>query len=306
MYHANLNQFSSFLHQFESYVQPRMAMFDPQKVELRNWNLKRPVEDSEICRQLTTIGANLTATIESLLNVVAVPGGRAGEKNAATLKVLGAELRGSCRDIMTQLDRVSGNLDHRLKFLSLSRDVNQSNNVKMLTLLATVFLPLSLSAGVLSMQSRFRDLGVLLYDFFGVVALLVAIVFIILGIMLIMSFAKDVNTRMRDAELYTNFRHGPHFVMLTVVELLSYLIILASFIVGMFKDVKLGAEILGYGLLATSSIDMSIIIFTQIRLIKWGMNNMRRSHQSGDQELAQTRVEEEIPARVRVHLGVMG
>lgn len=47
-------------------------------------------------------------------------------------------------------------------------DVYESRGVKRLTLLATIFLPLSLSASILAMNTRFRDLHLLLFDFVGV------------------------------------------------------------------------------------------------------------------------------------------
>src|SRR5207248_2743778 len=47
-------------------------------------------------------------------------------------------------------------------------NIQESEIVKRLTILAAVFLPLSLATGVLSMQTRFAHLGYLLYDLIGV------------------------------------------------------------------------------------------------------------------------------------------
>lgn len=57
-----------------------------------------------------------------------------------------------------------------------------SSGVERLTLLATIFLPLSLSSALLAMNSRFRDLGPLLGDFLGTAILLgsFAILFIMI------------------------------------------------------------------------------------------------------------------------------
>jgi Mg2+ and Co2+ transporter CorA len=98
-------------------------------------------------------------------------------------RVLEADLRGCCRNIQGRLTRLTEELDNSLKFLDLARSMSQKRNVQFLTILATIFLPLSLAAGVLSMQSRFTDLGVLLYDFVGVVVLLVVIALLFLGAM---------------------------------------------------------------------------------------------------------------------------
>lgn len=63
-------------------------------------------------------------------------------------------------------------LDTRYEDLfALNTTVSQSRqsfSVTILTVLAAVFLPLSLASSILSMQYRFNELGVRLYDFFGV------------------------------------------------------------------------------------------------------------------------------------------
>lgn len=61
----------------------------------------------------------------------------------------------------------------------------EAQNVRLLSILASIFLPVSLACGLLSMQTRFADLHVLVYDFFGVLALLgilVGVIFIALKI----------------------------------------------------------------------------------------------------------------------------
>ncbi|KAF2726854.1 hypothetical protein EJ04DRAFT_597080 [Polyplosphaeria fusca] len=63
-------------------------------------------------------------------------------------------------------------LDERCQDLfALNTTVSQSRQsfyVSILTVLAAVFLPLSLASAILSMSTRFQELGPLLYDFFGV------------------------------------------------------------------------------------------------------------------------------------------
>lgn len=58
-------------------------------------------------------------------------------------------------------------------------NVEQASSVSQLTLIAAFSLPLSLAAGILSMQTRFAQLDLLLYDFVGVVFLLATIAFIV-------------------------------------------------------------------------------------------------------------------------------
>ncbi|PGH34182.1 hypothetical protein GX50_02956 [[Emmonsia] crescens] len=68
--------------------------------------------------------------------------------------------------------------------------VRNTESMKYLTTLATIFLPLTLASSILSMQTRFRDLGALLYDFFGVFCLLRTIsvgIYFIVGLAIMIS-----------------------------------------------------------------------------------------------------------------------
>lgn len=245
-----MNLFSDFLQSFtRDYAAPRMLMFDSREVELRRWNLKAIMTDSHLYRQFASLAAELTTTTESLLDVVLALED-SEEQDVAELAVLGAEIRGSSKDIMTRLSRLSDDLEHNLQLLRLSKDMNQSGNVQMLTLLATIFLPLSLSAGVLSMQSRFKDLGELLYDFFGVVVLLGAGVALLVTVMLLFSSMKELESRLFKYHWYKAILRPVILMTMSGITFTLGALVLASFLVGMFKDVVLGAKILGYGIAA--------------------------------------------------------
>ncbi|KAM0421344.1 hypothetical protein ACHAPT_010876 [Fusarium lateritium] len=221
---------------------------DPAWAELRRWNLKEITKHSYEARNLREMGQELVTTAESLIDVVkaSVTVSGAAEKMTKFMAIE-TELRGSCREMRERLQKLSDVLDHDLKFLELARNVNQTRGVQQLTLLATIFLPLSLAAGVLSMQTRFKDLGSLLYDFFGVVVLLGAIVVIIFLIMTVMAIVKEAESRL--AQYFFYRKHVRRIVLLLVIlGLFLYgSLVLSSFLVGMFKDVPLGAKILGYG-----------------------------------------------------------
>ena len=218
-----------------------MRILDPSQYKLRRWSLERITAYSLLYKRLTNVGQGLVATNESLLDVVTAS---SGDKNTPDLELLAAELRGSGHDVTNRLSRMSDNLDHHLQLLSLSRDMSQMEGIHVLTVLATVFLPLSLSAGVLSMQTRFKDLGDLVYDFFGVVVLLLAVVLVIIAVMLAVS-------RVREWMSKPSVLDGKKLKLLVMrVALILGALIFASFVVGMFKDVMLGVKILGYGMAA--------------------------------------------------------
>ncbi|KAK2063272.1 hypothetical protein LY76DRAFT_601903 [Colletotrichum caudatum] len=184
IYHAHLKAYAAFLEEFEaSYTSPRKRLFfNPQYSQLRSWTMKAIISDSIIYNQLASSAKDITATCESLLEIL-----NSNERRARRPAIL---------DRRRHPRLLPRDLQHQLDLLNLSWNVNQSQNVKVLTLLATVFLPLSLSAGILSMNTRFKDLGDLMYDFIGVVVLLGALalkklgalIFITLGGLVLVSF----------------------------------------------------------------------------------------------------------------------
>jgi len=247
-----------------------MSILDPSQVKLRQWSLKGIIADSLLYKRLTNTGQGLIATSESLLDVLTA---LSGDTNTADLALVAAELRGSGRDVTSRLSRMSDNLDHHLQLLSLSRDMSQMEHIKVLTVLATVFLPLSLSSGVLSMQTRFKDLGDVLYDFFGVVVLLMAVVLGIIAITFALSRVWEWMSRpSRNPGGRSRLRDNKQFkgtLVRTAIIFASILgaLTLTSFLVGMFKDLMLGVKILGYGFAAAISVPIFIIAIGTISLM---------------------------------------
>ncbi|KAI1654388.1 hypothetical protein F4813DRAFT_370650 [Daldinia decipiens] len=248
--HAALNIFTNFLELMAiTYTGRRNRDFDPRLSGLRRWQLEAIMSDSQLYRDFSECGSELVTTIESLLDIIMSITEKENDDQKVGLLVLDKALRGCCKDTKLRLTRFSDGLEHSLKFLSMARELNQSGNVQNLTLLATIFLPLSLAAGVLSMQSRFKDLGTLLYDFFGVVVLLATIVVLFLGAMFVLANIKELESRLLKYEIYRQFGRRLLLSSLAIIFITFGALVLSSFIVGMFKDVVLGASILGYGTL---------------------------------------------------------
>ncbi|KAG4261197.1 hypothetical protein FPRO04_08188 [Fusarium proliferatum] len=174
--------------------------------------------------------------------------------------VIDMELLGFCREANEQLQKFSDRLDHDLKYLELARNINQTRGVQQLTLLATIFLPLSLAAGVLSMQTRFRDLGTLVYDFFGVVVLLAAIVLIIMILLSLVAVVKELDSKVLQIESYRESFRVKVLLMVNIALFVFGCLVLSSFLIGMFKDVSLGATILGYGVAAICGLCMILFL----------------------------------------------
>ncbi|KAE9367497.1 hypothetical protein N431DRAFT_486593 [Stipitochalara longipes BDJ] len=259
--HANLNMFAYFLEAFANdYVESRRKDFDPRLSRLRGWVLAEMARDSHHYRQLTNMGNEMTDTLESLIDVVKSSLGdntesksasksKSKSKSKSQFLTLEPVLRGCCKDIRGRLSRLTDEMETSLKLLESAQNLRQTGNVQVLTILATIFLPLSLAAGVLSMQSRFKDLGVLLYDFFGVVFLLGTAALLIITALVLWGIVSEMTTKLMTENLFKPVSWVLGIVAGVVVLIFGPLII-SSFLVGMFKDVVLGAKILGYGFAA--------------------------------------------------------
>jgi hypothetical protein len=98
------------------------------------------------------------------------------------LRDLFEDIRGSCAQLKKLVARFQAFNQRRYDLYLSTLNIHESQSVKRLTALATGFLPLSLSATLLSMQTRFADLGYLIYDFVGVGLLL----FFSMGVVLVL------------------------------------------------------------------------------------------------------------------------
>jgi hypothetical protein len=122
-------------------------------------------------------------------------------------------------------------------------NTNQAENLSRLTILATCLLPLSISATVLSMQTRFADLGILLYDLLGVTFLLGLI-----ALTIFLVSKKLLAIRKKQRFTVATFYFG-RIGLESSRMLLVYptiLLLTVSFLIGMFKNATVGLQVLGY------------------------------------------------------------
>lgn len=269
-YHVNLNLFADFLQRLTTkYFELRRLDFDPRLFKLRQWLVKEITKDSYQYQQFKHVGNEMVTTVESLLSVVEAaetlyvrgepPGDHRMSNSKSAFATLKPELDGICKDVKLRLSRLSDDLKHDLKFLDLSRNASQAVSVQQLTILATVFLPMSLATGLLSMGTRFRDLGPLLYDFFGVLALIVTFVLFLLLALFLVAALKE-RSGVEKFKMYR--KYWPLVAAFLGLLLLVYgSLVLTSFLVGMFDDVALGAKILGFGTAAMVFAPVTALLF---------------------------------------------
>jgi hypothetical protein len=276
-YHACLNLLAGFLQEFSTdYVTARKRDYDTQHSKLLKWHIEKMAADVELYRQLSDTGNSIAENVDSLLEAIRVADDGDDDTRLRELTILGAELRRSCRDVQAQLAKFTDDLQHRLKFLELRRNVTQTDSVERLTLLATLFLPMSLAAGLLSMQSRFKDLGYLLYDFVGVVVLLGCLAMVALAFIIALSFARELDSRLMWYPLYRGYIRWILAFWRVVSVALFTALLLASFLVGMFKNVVLGGRFLGYGTIVIASGPVLLISTFVVGVNVWIQMTRRR------------------------------
>ena len=95
------------------------------------------------------------------------------------LKAIELEALAKLRAMNNIVNDYLGTLDSISDVTKALVEEDQARSVKRLTLLAAIFLPLSLASSLLSMSTRTRDLGLLWYDFIGISSLLVIVMFFI-------------------------------------------------------------------------------------------------------------------------------
>lgn len=237
-----LNQFESVRYMFQSLRELRVGS---RRSKLLPQLLDEFATDANTFKELEVIAGDFISALESLLGTI-----KAGFKNetgaAQEFNAIAADIRGLSSDLRRKAGEMPRLLDHHLKFLEVRRNMQESNNLWMLSVLASIFLPLSLASGILSMQTRLKDLHYLLYDFLGVVVLLLTLVGLVLLLVKASMMASErVATR---GSRWSLFGKRAAKLGFTMAILSVWTVVLASFVVGMAENVRLGGFILGYGI----------------------------------------------------------
>lgn len=229
------------------YQDMREPEVDSGRFKLLPQLLDEVINDANLLKKLEEMAENLTSTLETL--IVVVRAGFEGNINSAReFEAIKADLEGLSSDLQRKAGELPRTLAHHLNFLEMRRSISESNRLWMLTILASIFLPLSLACGILSMQTRLKDLNYLLYDFLGVVVLLLT---------LVVMFLLNVKWSMMILSKTSGWRSSTKKIAIGIFAIIvssSWAIILASFIVGMAVNVRMGGIVLGYGLAGLTGI----------------------------------------------------
>lgn len=296
IHHTSLTNFARFLRSLVPRHTDSIVREDPRWAELRQWLFVEIAENSYRYEELSKMGHELTATVKSMIDVVKAT--LLGNESAmASFASVEAELLGCCREIDGILENLVKGLQHHLKFLDLSRSLKQTRGLQHLTLLATIFLPMSLAASMLSMQTRFTDLKILLWDFFGVVFILGALASLLLtGISRYTKFREKDGRLLRDEDYRKRVR--PKFVVYLKSLLLLYgLLVLTSFICGMYVNLTAGAMVLGTSTSAYVFTASAIFSLWLIRGLVISGKNPSKATAAAQAQAQPARGPQEDPAR---------
>lgn len=174
------------------HLQVPLGLFEP-RLSANSKEAFKEIEDAEgILRSVN----NLVDSIECVLK--ALPSKNLEKSNGENYRKRIQQLKGLCSERRNNADRALQALNRQLDYLTKRHAIRESKAIKTLTILASIYLPLSLSASILGMQSPFKAIAHdstsspqdltgtnLLFDFFGVfIGLSSGTIFILYGIRL--------------------------------------------------------------------------------------------------------------------------
>jgi hypothetical protein len=252
--HGFTVQFSEYLDDVETLE----GSSDTTPIILAASSVRSIAQATQMYEELRASLNSLTTSTEALLQILIerLNGSR-------PLRILGPDLRALANDNTRRVLRRSEALDSHVKCIQLYKSVSDGSRSWLISILASIFLPLSLACGILSMQTRLVNLHFLLYDFCGVLVLFGTMaIAIVIGARAYASWREAIAQRNRVAA----FKQRRPVIELTIgtSALLVWGLFTASFLVGMIKDVILGLKILGFGTAGLAVLTCLIIFVNNV------------------------------------------
>ena len=243
---------------------------DPQRINFTRSVLSEMTSDSllwEDLRDISRLNIELVNSVIDILSQTVVD----GSVDQQTFGMLRAEIRLECSAQNKLASQVAERYDRMLRDFELFRGIQDSSGVWLLTLLASIFIPLSLATGILSMQTRFVDLHFLLYDFVGVVIIIGSSAVLLFVMLKLILWLTDLATKSEIRLKYVRENLPLASWILTILgvswALQFWALVFTSFMVGMIRDIGLGLKILGFG--SAAFLGVSVVLFLLPILGEW-------------------------------------
>jgi hypothetical protein len=250
---AHLQHLSGFLDSFDDiYVANREELSDLRRENLHKLILKENTIDSYYYGDFGNRVSDLVDTTRSLIGVIKTR--LSDGEESRPIRCFVAEIEGHCSCMVNGMARRNGSLERRLNLFELSKNAKEQARNWFLSILASVFLPLSLATSILSMQTRFVNLHLLLYDLCGVIVLLATLVFVVLVFLSVLLYCREKLAKFEINHPFGPFLKRMALFLFFVFFVAAWMLAIASFLYGMIVDVKLGLKILGFGAVGVSGL----------------------------------------------------
>ncbi|KAL8788428.1 MAG: hypothetical protein Q9195_007307 [Heterodermia aff. obscurata] len=241
--HALVEEYVDLVYGLQTnYARRKEGLSDPRRATLTLPMLAEITRDTCFYEEVNEGAAELAGAVDILVESLKIL--LMDAANFHDYQHLAVELQSTCKDVKRMMSTLLTTSENHLRLFELSRGMQEAQSVHLLTLLASIFLPLSLACGLLSMQTRFAQLHYLLYDFCGVLVLLGTIVAVILIVLRFFSSWKKLLTQLDRNRIFKKYiRPNVQYIFFGYL-VLGWSLLLSSFLVGMIKDVGLGLKIL--------------------------------------------------------------
>jgi hypothetical protein len=251
--HAVLDDYRRQVYHLQAdYARKKEGLSDPRRAKLTSSMLAEITRDACFYEEVNERVVNLAGAIDALVEALKLQLMDAAEYRK--FQSLAVDLQSTCTDLKRIMATLSATFENHLRLFEISRGIHDAQNVGLLSILASVFLPLSLATGLLSMQTRFTHLHYLLYDFFGVLVLLGSIVIAILIMLRAHLWWKELLLQLGRNAMFRKHIRPIGFTVFLCFFFLVWALLLSSFLIGMIRDVGLGLRVLGYGVAAAVGI----------------------------------------------------
>jgi len=229
----------------------RESVTDPRHAAISLSSTQDIVRDAHFYEELQGCVSDLSFASLTLLELLSI---NFRNPSRTSFDYLAVDTRAICSDLKKSSDRLCTRLDQHIGLFQLLRSFKESQGVWILGLLASIFLPLSLATGLLSMQTRLVDLHLIFYDFCGVIILIGTLVLVIIGLLNIYVRLNEQLLRSKSDPTFRRWIYPPIGFGVLACCVVTWGLLLSSFLVGMVKSVELGLKILGYGAAAMGGV----------------------------------------------------
>lgn len=251
--HVLVEEYNDFVYILQNYARDKEGLSDPRRATLTMPMIAEITRDAFFYEEVSGRATELTGAVDVLIESLKIH--LVDAANCRDFQCLVVKLQSTCTDLKRIMSTLSTALESHLRLFELSRGMREAQNVRLLSILASIFLPLSLACGLLSMQTRFSQLHYLLYDFFGVLLLLGTISLVILTLLKFYQLKfyhwwKGLVAQLQRYPVFRSIIKPSAQIVVLCFLIFGWGLLLSSFIVGMIKDVGLGLKVLGYGVSA--------------------------------------------------------